>query len=385
MYRRSNRTVLFTAAWLFSLIVNQSPHSVQAQLSTTDHLADPSFWPTQNGVAASDYVGSAACASCHDGKAASQKTTPMAQSLHRAEDSEVLHTHAAMTFKVRNYRYEIKTTAQGSNYKVTDGMRTLNASLLWAFGTGKVGQSYLFKKEDGNYYEARVTYFNTLQKLHFTPARALDAPKDVEEAMYRPVSAEEIGRCFACHTTAANIAGKLDEKNLVPGVTCEACHGGGAKHVAAAEAAKLAGMPEGARGTIFNPAQLIPVDSVDFCGACHGTFWDVKLSSAKGVSTVKAQPYRLEESKCWSKADSRITCVACHDPHQPLQTNLASYDTFCVNCHTGDKTADHFKACPVSANNCVSCHMPKVYVPEMHYNFTEHRIRIVRKGDAYPE
>jgi hypothetical protein len=29
--------------------------------------------------------------------------------------------------------------------------------------------------------------------------------------------------------------------------------------------------------------------------------------------------------------------------------------------------------------------MPKVYDPDMHYKFTDHRIRIAREGEAYPE
>jgi hypothetical protein len=33
----------------------------------------------------------------------------------------------------------------------------------------------------------------------------------------------------------------------------------------------------------------------------------------------------------------------------------------------------------------VSCHMPKVDVPEMHYAFTDHWIRIVRPGETYPD
>jgi hypothetical protein len=364
---------------------------LQAQLSTSDHLADPGFWPTKDGEARSDYVGPSVCASCHEAKAASQKTTPMAQSLHAASESEVLHAHPGMNFSVRKYKYKIETSTKGSLYQVTDGTDTLKASLIWAFGTGKVGQSYIFKKPDGNFYEARVTYFETLHNLDFTPTRALENPRNLKEAMDRQVGSDEIGRCFACHTTAANVAGKLDEEKAVPGITCEACHGGGAKHVAAAEAAQMAGLPEEARGTIFNPAQLMAIDSVDFCGACHGTFWDVKLSGAKGVATVKAQPYRLESSKCFRKPGNLITCVACHDPHEILQTKPSAYDGACLKCHAAEKPADvknivdHTRTCPVSASKCVTCHMPKVYVPEMHYSFTDHRIRIVRSGEAYPE
>jgi hypothetical protein len=42
------------------------------------------------------------------------------------------------------------------------------------------------------------------------------------------------------------------------------------------------------------------------------------------------------------------------------------------------------KACPVATTKCVGCHMPKVNVAVMHSDFTDHRIRIVRKGESYP-
>jgi hypothetical protein len=83
--------------------------------------------------------------------------------------------------------------------------------VLWAFGNGRVGQSYLFKKDDGNFYEARVTYFDGLKNLHFTPSRELASPKDLEEAMGRPVSSSEIQHCFSCHTTASTIGTAFDK------------------------------------------------------------------------------------------------------------------------------------------------------------------------------
>ncbi len=371
------------------ILLSRDAPLLWAQLSTADHLSEAGFWPTQPGSSRGDFVGPAVCATCHSAKAASQQTTPMANTLMRADNSEVLHSHNRMNFSIGRYRYEIQTDVKGSTYSVTDGDQTSTAMLLWAFGTGKVGQSYLFRKSGGNFYEARVTYFDTLQNLNFTPARAIASPKDVDEAMYRPVDAAEIRRCFGCHATAATIGDTFDEKNLMLGVTCEACHGAGVKHVGAAEAARVAGMPDAARGTIFNGAQLNPVDAVDLCGACHGTFWDVKLSGAKGVTTVKSQPYRLESSKCWGKGDARLTCVACHNPHEPVRRDPSAYDSVCLGCHTTNgakQAAKHLsRFCSISSKNCVSCHMPKVYVPDMHYKFTDHRIRIAREGDAYPE
>jgi hypothetical protein len=367
-----------------------APRTTCAQLSTDDHLADPGFWPTQKGVARSEYVGAAACASCHPSKAAEQKTTPMANAALWAAQSGILHKHAKLDFVFGDYHYELKTADGQTSYTVTDGHRTLTYPLLWAFGIGRVGQSYLFKKEDGNFYEARVTFFAPLDNLEFTPGRALISAKDLDEAMYRPVAASEVANCFACHTTASNTGGPLDEKNLIAGVSCEACHAAGAKHVAAMQAAKLAGITESGSHTIFNPAQLKPADSVDFCGACHGTFWDVKLAGIKGPSTSRSPPFRLEQSKCWGKGDARLTCMGCHDPHKQLVTDDAEYDHICLSCHVNvpqaKRTAEHpGAACPVKRENCASCHMPKVYVPEMHDNFTDHRIRVARAGEAYPE
>jgi hypothetical protein len=386
----AKRLFLFISPLALLLIVWPSCSSfLRAQLSTADHLAEPGFWPTQNAARRNEFVGVNACASCHSAIVATQSRTPMSATAMLTDNSDILRSHPALNFTFDKYRYEIKASAMQNVYTITDGSRSLSANLLWAFGTDRVGQSYLFKKDDGKFYEARVTYFHTLKALHFTPDRALTTAKDLEEAMYRPVELSEIRRCFACHTTAPNIADQFDEKGLIPGVTCEACHGPGGKHIAAMQAAKLTGMTPSAEGTIFNAAQLHPADSVDFCGACHATWWDVKLSGVKGVSNAKSQPYRLEGSKCWGNGDARLTCVACHDPHKQLQTDPGSYDANCLSCHlatSASKSADHRgAACPVSTKNCASCHMPKVYVPGMHYNFTDHRIRIARPSDPYPE
>jgi predicted CXXCH cytochrome family protein len=108
------------------------------------------------------------------------------------------------------------------------------------------------------------------------------------------------------------------------------------------------------------------------------------MTGAKGVATVKAQPFRLEESKCWGNGDPRLTCFSCHDPHVALQKEATAYDHVCLQCH-GTSEEKHLKTCSVAKSKCASCHMPKVYVPEMHYSFTDHRIRIVREGEPYPE
>jgi hypothetical protein len=304
--------------------------------------------------------------------------------------AEILHANPVLTFNVSQYRYKIDTNAHQSVYSVSDGSRRLSYPLTWAFGTGRVAQSYLFKKDDGGFYESRATYFTHLANLDFTPARALTSPSSLEEAMYRPVPPAEVQRCFACHSTGSSIGGKFDEQHLIPGVTCEACHGPGAAHVKAMDDAP-SGKGSSTKPAVFNSVHLSPSDAVDFCGACHGSWWDVKLAGVKGVSTTRSAPYRLVTSKCWGeKGDTRLTCTACHDPHKQLQTEAAAYDPKCLACHVNSSgaktTANHpGAACSKANRNCASCHMPKIDVPEMHAGFTDHRIRIAKPSEAFPE
>jgi hypothetical protein len=326
----------------------------------------------------------------------------MAQTAMPASVAEIFHLHPDLSFKPNQYNYTIRTTSthgvSESIYSLDDGKQSLSFPLLWAFGTGRVGQSYLFKKDDGQFYEARVTYFQSLKNLGFTPARALPNPSGIEEAMYRLIPQAEVLQCFSCHTTGAEVGGNFDEQYLIPGVKCEACHGAGLNHVNAMHSIS-AGSKQAGKTEIFNPATLSPTDSVEFCGACHGTWWDVKLAKVKGVSSARSAPYRLVTSKCWGKSDDpRLTCTACHNPHEPLQTVASAYDSACLKCHTVRNTSKNSlnkkqsgdaprtgAACPVASENCTTCHMQKVFVPEMNDKFTDHRIRIARAGEPFPD
>jgi cytochrome c peroxidase len=105
------------------------------------------------------------------------------------------------------------------------------------------------------------------------------------------------------------------------------------------------------------------------------------------LNNVRFQPYRIFNSKCYSD-DRKISCIACHNPHEPLREDPAYYDKRCLECHSlRDKTAKaggDGRSCPVADKNCASCHMPKVEIPGAHFKFTDHYIRVVRPGEKYP-
>jgi hypothetical protein len=136
---------------------------VHAQLTTDDRLNQPGFWPRKSASSASEFAGADACASCHSAIATTQRASPMAATVVLAKDSAELRSHSPLLFSFGSYRYEIRSAGGESAYFVTDGVDTLQSTLLWAFGSGPVGQSYLFKKPNGNLYEARVSYFDSLK------------------------------------------------------------------------------------------------------------------------------------------------------------------------------------------------------------------------------
>jgi hypothetical protein len=393
-WRRAKRFLLCLAALclLFASYAD-SPSSLRAQMATEDRLLYRGWWPRHNTPSAEDYVGPAQCAKCHSEKAASQRNTAMARTALLVSDSDVLSQRGQLAFHQGKISYQIQTAAGKSVYTVTDGTQTLSAPFTWAFGDGHVGQSYLFER-DGNFYESRASYFDTLKGLDFTPGRKFTEPLNLEQAMARPVNGSELVRCFACHATASTIGDKLELSRIIPGISCEACHGPGRKHATAQQMAAAEGQvleSDQKTDLIFDPARLSPLDSVDFCGSCHGTWWDVKLAPPVGIANARSQPYRLEKSRCWGKqGDARITCVACHDPHQKLVRDNASYDKNCLSCHLAaaalKPTPDHpGPACKVSTKDCASCHMPKYELSDFHYKFTDHDIRVVRPDAPYPE
>ncbi|MBZ5514534.1 MAG: cytochrome c family protein [Acidobacteriia bacterium] len=354
-------------------------------MATEERVRRPGWWPTKGTFSRSEYLGPETCAECHASEAEVQQTTPMAHAGARARDSKILRAHERLSFHLGPYVYDIARTEDGSAYSVSDGRQSVSVPLGWAFGEGEVGQTYLFERK-GIYYEGRLSFFPGLQALDITAGHPHSVPLDLEAALGRQMGADETQSCFGCHTTASTTGGRFDPEHLFPGVACEACHGPGAKHAAAIKAGKF----EEGSTLILNPAHLDPVDLVDFCGACHRTWADVSEAGTTGVVTARFPPYRLESSRCWGKGDARLTCLACHDPHQPLPHDPRSYDERCLRCHLSTPglrvTADHpGKPCPESTKNCVTCHMPKYEVPDTHTKYTDHWIRIVRSDTDYPD
>lgn len=359
----------------------QIPATIADQMTSEEHLAKPGWWPRKGDVLRSDYVGAKVCAECHSDLARGQEQHAMAHTSMPATESD--HLNPPGKFDLGPYRFTIGADKNGETYTVTNGEQTFSAPVKWAVGSGTRGQSYLFE-HGGDLYEARISFFRSLG-FNITPDHPAGVPDSLDHAIGRKINTGEAPNCLGCHATAVVVSGRVDTAHLIPGISCEGCHGPGAAHVALARSASVTNP-----GLISNPAHLDAATSVDFCGSCHRTWWDVQQLGYHGILNIRFPAYRLEGSKCWGKGDARITCIACHDPHKPLVREISAYDEKCLSCHvksaTMTATADHpGRGCPVAKSKCASCHMPNYELEQMHAPFTDHRIRIVRDAGAFPD
>ena len=366
-----------------SHIQPQPPTSVPISLSTPDRLADMQWWPTTGAPAREEYVGTKVCQTCHHTKAVSQASTEMAKASTRSLDPAVLDALPTLSFQQGSFTYEIERHGDTVLGSVADGHSSLARPLLFAFGKGIVGHTYIYRA-DKNFYESHVSYYSAIRGLDLTTGHLQSPVSSLEQALGRLLQQQEVQKCFGCHTTASTTSNFFNPDQSFEGVTCEACHQPGAKHVQA----MMAGQIERGKKLIFNPAKLDDAASVDFCGACHRTVGDVIQMNFKGVATVRFQPFRLEESHCWIRSMGRLTCRTCHDPHQPLVREASSYDHICLRCHAQPDKRNPEKhrtlLCKVGRSECVSCHMPKVEIPGMHHAFADHLIRIQNDLGSFP-
>ncbi len=150
--------------------------------------------------------------------------------------------------------------------------------------------------------------------------------------------------CGVCHTTGWVQSGpEGPHQNNLPGiygvwyadgVTCEACHGAGARH---------ASQPE-----------QVQLSIEENCGDCHRRGNANKIDASNGLirhheqyEDLLASPHRY------------IKCTACHDPHQSVKyqgNGFKGEQNTCNTCHT--ETVDSIAA--KAKFQCTTCHMPRV-------------------------
>ncbi|HEY7306182.1 MAG TPA: hypothetical protein VH601_18800, partial [Bryobacteraceae bacterium] len=84
------------------------------------------------------------CEKCHPEQSHFQPNTPMAHALSHATESEILRNHPDLHFRNGEYTYQIKREANQVTYSVQNKEKVFSVPLLWAFGLGSAGQTFVY-------------------------------------------------------------------------------------------------------------------------------------------------------------------------------------------------------------------------------------------------
>ena len=208
-------------------VVICEPQEVNGQMTAVQR------WNPRRVPVDAVFVGDQACGECHKKHFALHGQSGMAMAMEPVAGSQVLNGNPKLSMRVGPYTYEIKRNGKQSSYSVTDGKDTHSFPIVYAFGQGKMGQTYMLER-DGKFYESLVSFYSESKGLDFTIGAPRGVPASLSDAVGRLLTANEVASCFSCHSTGAVISGsQLRLDKFAHGVRCEACHGPGGRHIAA--------------------------------------------------------------------------------------------------------------------------------------------------------
>jgi predicted CXXCH cytochrome family protein len=335
---------------------------------------------------AADYVGSAACKSCHADIYARWSKTRMANVVRDPHE----HPDAIIPDLAKN------PLPQGLDPK----------DIAFTYG-GRWKQRY-FKQVGDDYFPLPVqwdVFHKTWKPYHVAMGKDWWTKFYPDDNMQRPTGP----LCDGCHSVNYDIdTKKVTEWN----VGCERCHGPGKGHVAS----------EG-RSAIANPAKMDYVQANDVCIQCHsqgqplanpikGKYYDWPVGFHVGVNKL-SEFWTLEEHKLGDTtfthfADGTahknrmqgndfvqslmysrgVTCFSCHDVHGTEHDAVLRKpaNSICLDCHGPNspngphastiEAHTHHKA-GSTGNECIECHMPKIEETIGDINVRAHTFRFI--------
>jgi tetratricopeptide (TPR) repeat protein len=284
--------------------------------------------------------------------------------------------------------------------------------LAYFLGSGKRGRTYLFE-QDGYWFEIPVNWYGK--------KRIWDMAPNYLNAREMPLTLPVDPGCLRCHSSEAQPS--LPEARnkyagapfLEGGISCTACHGNAAAHLAS-----------GGHAAMLKLGDLAPVRRDSICLSCHLEGQEEVVHQGKRLVDFRpgesifdyasffvrqahpglgeratSQWEALLQSGCKRGAGEKLTCTTCHDPHRSTtamsaEERIAFYRAKCLRCHDPEAAVQAgtagsgiertgFAATHHPENqDCASCHMPRAKSEDIaHEQVTDHRIpRIARAAEA---
>jgi predicted CXXCH cytochrome family protein len=183
---------------------------------------------------------------------------------------------------------------------------------------------------------------------------------------------------------------------LEGGITCTACHGDSAAHLASGghtAMMKIEELPAIQRDSICLSCHLEGQEAVVHEGKRLVDFrpgqsifdyasYFVRQTQPGSGERATSQWEALLQSGCKRSAGEKLTCTTCHDPHgstaaMSAEERVEFYRAKCLQCHdSGAANPTGFAAMHHPENrDCASCHMPSARAEDIaHEQVTDHRI-----------
>jgi len=325
------------------------------------------------------FSGTEKCMSCHKDLYQSHLATAHFRTSAPASEKTILGSFQQGTNEfVFSEHTRVRMEKRDSGfYQVAyvDGAEKVARRFDIVVGSGAKGQTSIYW-HDGHLYQLPITYFSPAREWSNSPGFPMKA------TFNRAVTV----RCLECHTSfvqsTAGVGGQpdsFDSSRIVYGVSCEKCHGPGARHVDYHQSHP----EEKTAQFIVNTGRLSRQQQLDLCALCHGgrlekttpSFTFIAgdtLSNYFKVDSTSPDPNEIDlhgnqygllrASKCFRNSQA-LTCSSCHDSHKNERGQEAVFSQRCRQCHGGAHATA--ASCPMKArigasinSNCIDCHMP---------------------------
>lgn len=299
---------------------------------------------------ASTFTGPQACAPCHAEIYKRQSVSHHANALRPVSSSPFIAKLAPLRERggasLRYEGFDAIADVAGESARLT---------FEWVFGAGAQAYTPMGR----GFVEHRVSWYRRRDGLALTPGHDPNPSRDAQSALGIVQTSRNAYRCFNCHAT--NVGGSVDAgpklEEMIPGVTCERCHGPARTHIDAATANRPV------RGTILNAGRMTPRQQSEVCAECHRSpdaEFKSDMPELENPVSIRFAPVGLTASLCYQKSGG-LSCLTCHNPHEDRRPDAKA----CITCHTK----------PHNTGNCFTCHM-KQSEGSPFLVFTDHRIRV---------
>jgi predicted CXXCH cytochrome family protein len=355
------------------------------------------------------FVGSEACAGCHQTETALWKKSQHKHAMQHADAASVLGKFDNESFDYfgvhsrffkKDNRFFVETDGPDGSLAIFE--------VRYTFGIDPL-QQYLIEFPDGRIQALSIAWDSRPKEqggqrwFHLYPNEEI---KSDDVLHWTKLNQNWNFMCAECHSTGVqkNYDAANDRFHTTwteISVGCEACHGKGSRHVDWANGQRswfgkdkdprkgLAAVLNERGGVTWQPdprtgnpqrnvAPSVTRREVETCGLCHarrGEFSEdwvpgQPLSDTHNVSLLAHGLYyadgqmldevynygSFKQSKMFAAG---VTCSDCHEPH--VAKLRASGDGVCLQCHASDKyeVASHRHHEGVMPSvTCASCHMP---------------------------